>query len=148
MHRFVLLLALGSLVFLAAVGEAQQAAPSAPPTLDYGFFKEKVQPLLLKKRPGHSKCTGCHMDGAGGFKLERLSPGATSWNEEQSRKNFQAIMVKVIPGNPQRSKLLIHPLRFTAGGDYNHAGGPQFSSAMDPDWLTIAAWVKGEKLGS
>ena len=61
----------------------------APSTLDYGVFKTKVQPLLTEKRPGHARCITCHSTGTG-FRLQRLSEGATTWNEEQSQKNFES----------------------------------------------------------
>ncbi len=130
---------------------AAQAAPAPAPTLDYDFFKTSVQPVFLTKRPGLTRCYVCHALGAGegnapaAMHLERLSPGATTWNEEQSRKNFEVVSQKVVPGKPMASRLLIHPLRFEAGGELDHLGGYQFRSANDPEWQTIAAWVKGEK---
>lgn len=130
---------------------AAQAAAAPAPTLDYDFFKTSVQPVFLTKRPGLTRCYVCHALGAGegnapaAMHLERLSPGATTWNEEQSRKNFDVVRQKVVPGNPMASRLLIHPLRFEAGGELDHLGGHQFRSANDPEWQAIAAWVKGEK---
>ena len=79
------------------------------------------------------------------MRLQPLSPGATTWNEEESRKNFEAVRQKVVPGNPLASRLLVHPLRYEAGGDISHGGGAQFSSPLDPDWQTLAAWVNGEQ---
>jgi YVTN family beta-propeller protein len=38
--------------------------------------------------------------------------------------------------------LLLHPLAPEAGGDAFHSGGRQFESQNDPDWLTIADWVR------
>ena len=64
----------------------QQASSPAKPALDYSFFKERVQPILLKKRPGHARCVTCHEHGSPPLPL--LEPGATNWSEEQSRKNF------------------------------------------------------------
>jgi hypothetical protein len=49
----------------------------------------------------------------------------------------------VVPGSPERSILLLHPLAKEAGGDEFHSGGRQFLSKDDPDWQTIAAWVRG-----
>ncbi len=70
-----------------------QAAPSsaASAALDYGFFKTKVEPVFLTKRPGHTRCVACHTSNNAPFHLVRLSPGSTNWNEEQSRQNFQLI---------------------------------------------------------
>jgi YVTN family beta-propeller protein len=38
--------------------------------------------------------------------------------------------------------LLFHPLAPEAGGDPFHSGGYQFQSQNDPDWLTMAVWVR------
>jgi hypothetical protein len=43
------------------------------------------------------------------------------------------------------SYLLKHPLARDAGGDISHGGGRQFASQNDPDWLTLAEWVRGRK---
>src|SRR5437868_5984754 len=98
------------LIFLVAGFLAPQSGTStAPkPSLDYAFFKERVQPIFLNKRPGHARCIACHENGTP--RLEALSPGATTWNEEQSRKNFTAWRIAAVPGNPMASPLLVHPL--------------------------------------
>ena len=130
----------GLLLLLAATGCFAQT-----PALDYQFFKERVQPILLKKRPGHARCVTCHEHGSP--PLQPLSKGATSWTEEQSRKNFDIWKLFVTPGAPDKSKLLLHPLKASAGGDVFHAGGKHWVSKDDPEWQTLAAWVKGEKAG-
>ena len=33
-----------------------QSSSTQAPALDYSFFKERVQPIFLKKRPGHARC--------------------------------------------------------------------------------------------
>jgi hypothetical protein len=124
--------------------------PPAPTTaLDYEYFKTKVQPIFLEKRAGYTRCVVCHVgsgEGAVGF-LQRLSPGATAWDEEQSRKNFAAVSRLVVPGQPMKSRLLTHPLEPTAGGDEFHNGGRQFTSQTDPQFQTLAAWVSGKTGG-
>jgi hypothetical protein len=118
--------------------------------LDYEFFKSEVQPVFLKKRTRVARCYVCHGLGNGegnaltAMRLERLSPGATMWDEEQSRKNFAVVREKVAPGDPNSSRLLLHPLRYEAGGDQGHMGGFQFQSPDDPDWQTLERWVMGE----
>jgi len=123
----------------------QAAKPPAKPTLDYTFFKERVEPIFLKKRPGHARCVVCHSHGSPA--LQPLAPGATNWTEEQSRKNFDMWKLFVVPGDPLKSQLLRHPLAEAAGGDRFHAGGKHFQSQKDPEWQTLAAWVRGETLG-
>jgi hypothetical protein len=43
---------------------------------------------------------------------------------------------------------LKHPLATEAGGDAFHAGGKHFKSQDDPEWQTLAAWARGQKLDS
>lgn len=121
----------------------QQPAPTPTP-LDFEFFKTRVQPIFTTKREGHARCVSCHAAGTT-MRLEPLSPGSATWNEEQSRKNFDAVRVKVIPGNPDASRLLLHPLAIEAGGDPAHDGGRHWTSKNDPEWQTLASWVRGQK---
>ena len=94
----------------------QPASPSiASASLDFEFFKTKVQPIFLAKRPGHARCISCHASGTP-LRLQPLSPGSTTWNEEESRKNFEAVRRVVVPGSV-KSMLLIHPLDEQAGPD-------------------------------
>ena len=116
-----------------------------PSALDYTFFKERVQPIFLKKRPGHARCVTCHEHGSPPLPL--LEPGATNWSEEQSRKNFDIWKLFVVPGNPMKSPLLLHPLAESAGGDRFHAGGKHWKSQSDPEWQTLAEWVRGQTYG-
>ncbi len=79
--------------------------------------------------------------------MQPLAVGATDWSDEQSRKNFAMWKQFVVPGNPTKSPLLLHPLATTAGGDHFHAGGKHWKSQDDPEWQTLAAWVNGQTLG-
>jgi hypothetical protein len=131
--------------------KSQQASSPTPsssaasPSLDYEFFKTKVQPVFLTKRPGHTRCVVCHSINNAPLHLVALSPGSTTWNEEQSRRNFQLVQKVVVPGY-EDSPLLRHPLAEQAGGDPHHGGGQQFASKDDPDWQTLKAFVLGAKL--
>ena len=122
----------------------QQPAPSAP-SLDFQFFKERIQPIFTTKRDGNSRCVSCHIFGTP-MRLQPLAAGSGTWSEEDSRKNFDVIRARVIAGNPLKSKLLLHPLAPNAGGDPHHDGGKHWTSQKDPEWQTLAAWVRGEKL--
>jgi YVTN family beta-propeller protein len=128
------------------------AGPAAPrinaDALDFHFFKTKVEPIFLKERTGHARCYGCHSEAPRIFRLEKLSAGTTDWTEDQSRRNFQNTVQQVVPGDPVRSRFLIHPLAPEAGGDPFHSGGRQFPSQNDPDWLTISDWVRGAQAAS
>ena len=126
--------------FLAAVGLPQ--APPAP--LDFEFFKTRVQPVFLARRLGHARCYACHSIGTP-FRLERLLPGATTWNDEQSRRNFEAAKHQVVPGDPKASPLLVHPLAVEAGGDAFHSGGKHWESQSNREWQAMSQWVQGQK---
>ena len=87
-------------ILLIAMLVAQSSSTQAP-ALDYSFFKERVQPIFLKKRPGHARCVTCHEHGSPPLQL--LAAGAANWNEEQSRKNFAMWKLFVVPGKPMKS---------------------------------------------
>ena len=136
----------------APVPFAAQGPSASKPSLDYEFYKTRVEPIFLKKRfPDHARCYTCHevsRHGGGPLSLERLAPGASSWTEEQSRANFQIVSKLVIPGSPMTSLFLIMPLTPEVGGIADtHQGGRQFRSQDDPDFKAMEAWVRGEKAG-
>src|SRR5579872_2754310 len=110
-----------ALCVLAPVAAAQSGgAPAAnatsasQPSLDYEFFKTRVEPIFLKKRwPDHARCYVCHEvshHSGGPFSLVALSPGSSFWTEEQSRRNFETVSKLVVPGAPLSSMMLLMPL--------------------------------------
>jgi len=137
----------GSVVLAAIVSTGLVAQPKAKPTLDYDFYKARVEPLFLKKKAGHTRCVVCHSESNNFLRFEPLEGGAKAWSEEQSRKNFETVSKLVNPGEPMVSRLLMHPLAPEGGGDVFHSGGRQFMSVDDPDWKTMAAFVNGATLG-
>jgi hypothetical protein len=140
------LIIVAALATLAA--SSSIAVVRGAPQLDYDYFKSRVEPVFLTKRPDHARCYVCHVESNNAFHLERLAAGASSWNEEQSRRNFEMISILVNPGDPDTSRLLLHPLAPEGGGDVFHSGGRQFASKRDPAWRTLAAWVNGATLAS
>jgi len=129
---------------LGSVSSQQAEQPPSATALDFDVFKSQVQPIFLAKRPGYTRCVVCHSDGGAVGFLQPLSPGATGWNDEQSRLNFERVSTLVTPGDPMKSRLLRHPLEPAAGGDEFHNGGRQFTSQDDPQFKTLAAWVLGQ----
>lgn len=125
---------------LLLVGSPVQppASPSTASSLDFDYFKTKVQPIFLAKRPGHARCISCHASGTL-LRLQPLPKGSTTWSEEDSRKNFEAV-VRVAAGS-SRSMLLRHALAEQAGGDFYHSGGKHWDSQNDPEWQILKAWV-------
>jgi hypothetical protein len=118
------------------------ALAGQPPSLDYDVFKTKVQPIFVAKRPGHARCISCHSSGTP-LRLQPLPQGRMMWNEDESRKNFEAVKRVVVPGS-MKSMLLIHPLAEQAGGDFFHNGGKHWTSQDDPEWQILKAWVIGQ----
>jgi hypothetical protein len=125
---------------------AATSSSAETPVLDYEFFKTRVEPIFLKKRPTHARCYACHEEANHALKLAKLSPGNTTWTEEESRRNFDTVSQLVTPGDPLGSTLLHHPLAPEAGGDAFHSGGRQFENQSDADWQTLADWVRGQKI--
>ena len=132
---------------LLAVAAAVLAAPTSAgaQALSYEFFKANVQPIFLKKRPGHTRCIVCHAGANNAMRLTPLERGAADFTDEQSKTNFETVSQIVTPGKPMESHFLIHPLDPHSGGGMYHSGGRQFETTDDPDWKTMAAWVNGAK---
>ena len=137
--------AIAAVLFLTVVHAEQAPAGSAgaSSSLDYEFFKTRVQPIFAAKRPGHARCIACHGSGTP-LRLQPLPPGSTTWNDEDTRKNFEAVRRVVVPGSLAKSRLLVHPLAEDAGGDFYHNGGKHWSSQNEAEWQTLKAWVFGE----
>jgi len=136
-----------SLISVMAALLVQQPAPATTTSLDFEFFKARVQPIFTTKRLGNARCVSCHSTGTP-MRLQPLPAGSATWSEEDSRKNFDIIRARVIAGQPTKSKLLLHPLVEAAGGDPIHDGGKHWKTQDDPEWQTLAAWVNGQTLST
>jgi hypothetical protein len=131
-------------LLMGLLSRQQVPSPAAQKSLDFEFFKTKVQPIFLAKRPGHARCVACHAGPqAPGFRLQPIPRDRKTWNEEESRQNFEAVKRVVVPGD-LRSPLLVHPLAEKAGGDFFHSGGKHFDSQNDAEWQILKAWVLGQ----
>jgi hypothetical protein len=149
MRTYLLLATTCSLLLASGLASARQpqesqSAVSSPSSLDYEYFKTQVEPIFLKKRPGRARCVSCHASNNAPLRMVPLAPGETTWNEEESRKNFELVKRVAIPGDLE-SPLLIHPLAESAGGDFFHSGGKHFDSKNDPEWITLRAFIQGKK---
>ena len=123
-------------------GGSPSSSNQPPSPLDFETYRNRIEPIFLKERPGHARCYGCHVLSNRALRLQTLSPGATNWTLEQSKLNFQSVRWLVVPGDPYASKLLLHPLAPEEGGDAFHSGGRQFASQNDSDWIAMADWVR------
>src|SRR5262245_37974206 len=114
--------------------------------LDFQTYRTRVEPIFLKLRdangPGGA-CFMCHTHINPRFRLQPVSAGASpTWTEEQSRKNLETVARLIVPGDPARSRLLLHPLAVESGGSPIHAGGKYWLSPNDAEYQTLAAWVR------
>ena len=134
-----------ALITAATIALLMTASVALAQTLDFETYRTRVEPIFLKRRPGHARCVVCHEANNSAFRLQPIPPAGGGWTEEQSRRNFENVSHLVKPGDPTASKLLIHPLSKDAGGDEFHGGGRQFESQKDPDWMAIADWVRSAK---
>jgi hypothetical protein len=143
MKRIALIL-IATLAFAQAPGVQPVAAqqPAGAPSLDYETFKTKVQPILMVPRKGNARCLSCHSAGGGNSYLEPLAPGSTTYTDEQTRRNYDRVLRLVTPGDPLKSILLTNPLAEEAGGSHWHGGGKHWTSQDNPEWQTLAAWVR------
>src|SRR5882672_7210219 len=130
---------------LGALARADQSAGGAgqvQPSLDFETYRIRIEPIFLKPRQGGVRCYDCHSMLATRLRLEPLSAGSSTWTEEQSRKNFEVVAQLIAPGEPLKSRLLLHPLAAEAGGDPAHGGGKFWKSQSDPEWQVLAEWVR------
>jgi hypothetical protein len=136
-----------SLLLAAAMGVRAQQPAAGLPALDYDVFKTRVQPIFLARRDGHARCVNCHVNLPGVFggamRLQPLAKGSATWTEEQSKQNFESVRRVAAAANPDQSRLLLMPLAEEAGGTEFHSGGKHFDTKADPEWQTLAAWVRG-----
>lgn len=117
--------------------------------LSFEVYRSTVEPIFIKPRGGHgpgmSPCATCHVHAGTPLKLQPLQEdgdGGVFWSEEQSRRNFEVVSRLVVPGQPERSRLLRKPLAVAAGGAPFHVGGKFWAAQNDPDWQAIADWVR------
>jgi YVTN family beta-propeller protein len=125
---------------LASSQETPAATQESP--LDFETYRRRIEPIFLKRRENGVRCYDCHSALTTRLRLEPLRVGSSSWAESQSRKNFAFVRQLVTPGNPLQSRLLLHPLAPSAGGDPAHTGGKFWQSQNDPEWQMLAAWVR------
>lgn len=78
-----------------ANGDRSKTALAPTAALDYEFFKWRVEPIFLAKRPGHARCIDCHTANPI-FPLQPLPAGGV-WSDGDSRKNFEAASRITIP---------------------------------------------------
>ena len=77
----------GVLVLATGVAlSAQSTTEAERPELDYLYFKDRVEPILVETRAGQEQCVACHT--SNGPLREELPVGEKAWTNEQSRRYF------------------------------------------------------------
>ena len=134
---------------LLAISVLWTSLSSAQEPLSFERYRDEIEPIFLAPRGGHgpgiSPCVTCHAHNGTPLKLERLQEnddGSVFWTEEQSQRNFEVVSRLVVPGEPDKSRLLKKALALSAGGARFHVGGRFFESQEDPEWQKMAAWVR------
>jgi hypothetical protein len=152
----------------AALAESVKAGPSSPSgketyaipgskgnvsvSLDYGFFVQRVMPVLRAKGPDGAACVQCHAT----HTIFRLNPPPKEgdYSEAQLRENYRSALKVVDPDNPENSLILRKPLSTAevegtlSSGTLAHGGGQRWSGADHPGYKTILEWIRGAKLTS
>ena len=135
--------------FVIGFALATPLGSSAQNPLSFERYRSEVEPIFIAPRGGHgpgvSPCVTCHVHNGTPLRLQPLQEGEDGrvyWSEEQSRRNFEAVARLVIPGQPERSRLLLKALAVQAGGSSFHVGGKFFDSQEDAEWQIMANWVR------
>src|SRR5258708_37982089 len=145
---FLLIIAVSTLIaagpglnkgVLANVDQESGGAAGVP-TLDFETYRTRVEPIFLKQRQDGVRCYDCHSVLSTRLRLQPLSPGSSSWTQEQSHQNFETVLKLVTPSKPLKSRLLLHPLAQEAGGEPTPTGGKFWASQNDPKWKMLAHW--------
>lgn len=129
--------------------DLSRARTSTPPrTLDYAYFKDKIQPIL--QRPGRdgNACVQCHATHAI-FKLNPPPPNG-QYTEEQLRENYRSALKVVDVLEPEKSLILRKPTSTSESegvidsARISHGGGLRWGTDSD-EYRTILEWINGAK---
>ena len=91
--------------------------------LDFGFYRDHVEPIFLNRRPGERPAAWCGHSTGGGKRLPRAvaPPGATTGTRSSRSATSNGCSGSWFPGAPMESVLLVNPLTEEAGGRRWHA---------------------------
>jgi hypothetical protein len=133
--------------WISALPAAEFTPAEAEVAVDFQFYRACVLPNVLSVgNYGQLPCTSCHAGGQAGFAPRDASGGALT--EAQARQGFEMLQRLIVPGDPGRSRFLLKPLHPDGGGSYAHNGVRRWQNRSNPEWQTLAAWIRGELTGS
>ena len=127
-------------LLIAGVSGRNRLAP-ARPSLDYEFFKTKVQPIFSTSAPGTpgaSRVIGRHAAAPAGAR-----PGRHDVDRGRVAQELRRRPAEVVPGSVKKQAAHASA-RGIGGRRLLHNGGKHFSSQNDPEWQTLKAWVMGQ----
>ena len=132
--------------WIRALPAAEFTPAEVRTTVDFEFYSACVLPNVLSVgNYGQLACTSCHAGGQAGFAPRGRGGPLT---EAQARQGFATLQRLIVPGDPERSRFLLKPLHPDGGGSYAHNGVRRWQNRSDPEWQTLAAWVRGEVTGT
>ncbi len=134
------------LEWISALPAAEFTPAESTTTVDFEFYSACVLPNVLSVgNYGQLACTSCHSGGQAGFAPRGRGGPLT---EAQARQGFATLQRLMVPGDPEMSRFLLKPLHPDGGGSYAHNGVRRWQTRSDPEWQTLAAWIRGEVSGA
>ncbi len=133
--------------------QALRAGGRPGDVLDYFYFKENVEPILLTKASDSHACANCH---ANHTLLKLQEPDEYGViTLAKSTINFREVSKMVNVKDPESSLLLnkpISPLDDAGIGDsqaFSHGGGLRWAQRKDSrEYKTVLRWIQGARIES
>ena len=126
---------------------------NAADLLDYFYFKEKIEPILIAKGSDGQACAACHANHTILKLIEADEFGVLTL--AQSRSNYNAVLAMVNLKDPENSLLLnkpVSPLDDAGVGDsqaLSHGGGLRWTDKRtSKEYQAILQWIRGARLES
>ncbi len=118
--------------------------------LDYGFFVQRVMPLLAAKGPDGNACVNCHSTHTIFRLVEPDKQGR--FTDAALRENYRSALKVVDLANPENSLILRKPTSDSsaegvAGASRTaHGGGVRWQGTGDPAYREVLEWINGAKV--
>ncbi len=129
---------------LAAWLKGEKLDASLRTLLDFEFFVQNIQPILVKIGEDGSSCATCHNTHAV-FNIRTLRPDGT-WTLADARHNYVNALKVVDVDDLLNSLILKKPISAREGSPDTgvpHAGGIRWRERRDaPEWKALYAWVQ------
>jgi len=136
-------------LFLSGCGtDVNSTAVTTGQTLDCTLFANNVNPIFDLNIGGRTcSASGCHSifgSSGGAFKIY---PGIVVANSPEMQANYLAAKAFSNLNSVADSKLLLEPLAGAQSIVGSHAGGDIFPDTLDPNYVTIFAWISTQVPG-